>query len=247
LNQEILNQEWLNLAPAWIKEAREGANANRTGLLDGPILEACGNVSGLRVLECGCGEGRFRRMLIERGEDYVLGLDLCTPMIGAGRELQAERDEYRVADVQDLSLLGDATFGFAVSYLNQCDLPNFDANNREVFRVLKPCGRFVVANLHPVLSAVGARYRTEDGEKLHVILDRYFDETERDWTIMGVEVTNFHRSLSTCIRSFLNVGFAITGIIEPTVTADQVKVHPQLEDELRVPNFIIYMLSKPEE
>lgn len=244
IDWEVLNQEWIDLAPAWIKEARQGANPTRTGLLDKPMLEACGNVEGLRVVDCGCGEGRFCRLLVERGAAYVLGLDLCAPMIEAARELQAERDEYRVADVQDLSFLGDGTFDLAVSYLNQCDLPDFEANNREVFRVLRPGGRFIVANLHPMLSAVGAWHRTEDGKKLHVVLDRYFEETERHWMMMGVEFTNFHRSLSTYIRSFLNAGFAITDIIEPTVTSEQVKVYPQLEDELRVPNFIIYVLSK---
>jgi len=247
VSRETMNQEWLNLAPAWIKEAREGVNANRTGLLDQPMLEACGSVEGLRILECGCGEGRFCRLLVERGAAYVLSLDLCVPMVEAARELQAERDEYRVADAQDLSFVGDGTFDLAVSYLNQCDLPDFEANNREMFRVLKPGGRFVVANLHPMLSAVGACHRTEDGKKPHVIVDRYFEESERDWMIMGVEVTNFHRSLSTYVRSFLNAGFSITDIIEPTVTAEQVKAYPQLEDELRVPNFIIYILSKPEE
>jgi SAM-dependent methyltransferase len=244
VNRERLNQEWINLAPAWIKEAREGVNANRTGLLDGPLLEACGNVSGLRVLECGCGEGRFCRMLVECGAAYVLGLDLCAPMIEAARELQAERDEYRVADVQDLSFLDDGTFDLAVSYLNQCDLPDFDANTREVFRVLRPGGRFVIANLHPMRSAVGAWHRTEDGTKLHIVLDRYFEETARHWTMMGAEFTNFHRSLSTYIRSFLKAGFTITDIIEPTVTSEQVKVYPQLEDELRAPNFIIYVVDK---
>jgi len=247
VNRERLKQEWVDLAPSWIKEAREGANANRTGLLDRPMLEACGDVDGLRVLECGCGEGRFCRMLLERGAAHVLGLDLCAPMIEAAREMQSERDEYRVADVQDLSFLGDDTFDLAVSYLNQCDLPDFDANNREVFRILKPGGRFIVANLHPMRSAVGDWHRTADGTKLHVVLDHYFEEGQRIWRMMGGEVTNFHRSLSTYLRSFMNAGFSIVGVIEPTVTAGQLKDYPELADEMRVPNFIIYVLSKSQE
>jgi SAM-dependent methyltransferase len=244
LNQEILNQQWMNLAPAWIKEAREGANANRTGLLDRPMLEACGNVDGLRVLECGCGEGRFCRLLVERRAAYVLGLDLCLPMVEAAMEMRSGREEYRVADVQDLSRLADGTFDLVVSYLNHCDLPDFDANNREVSRVLRPGGRFVVANLHPMRSAAGNWHKTEDGTKAHVVLDRYFDETAREWKIMGVEITNFHRSLSTYVRSFLIAGFRIVDIVEPIVTAEQVEKYPDLADELRVPNFIIYVLDK---
>ncbi|MFU8796834.1 MAG: class I SAM-dependent methyltransferase [Dehalococcoidia bacterium] len=245
MNQETLKQEWVNLAPAWIKEAREGVNANRTGLLDGPMLKSCGNVSGLRVLECGCGEGRFCRLLVERGAANVLGLDLCLPMIEAASEMQSGSDEYRVADVQDLSFLSDGTFDLAVSYLNQCDLADFDANNREVFRVLKPGGRFIVANLHPMRSAVGDWHRSANGKKLHIVLDHYFEEGERNWRILGGNVTNFHRSLSTYVLSFMNAGFSIVDIVEPTVTAGQLKDYPELADELRVPNFIIYVLKKP--
>jgi len=168
-------------------------------------------------------------------------------MIEAAMDMRSRSDEYRVADVQDLSFLADQTFDLAVSYLNQCDLPNFGTNDREVFRVLKPGGRFIVANLHPMRSAVGAWHKSEDGKKLHVILDRYFEESERHWTMMGVEFTNFHRSLSTYVRAFLNAGFRIADIVEPTVRAEQLKVYPELDDELRVPNFIVYVLSKPRE
>ena len=247
MNRERLKQEWVNLAAAWIKEAREGANANRTGLLDKPMLAACGNLAGLRAVDSGCGEGRFCRLLVQGGAAYVLGLDSCGPMVEAAMELRSGRDEYRVADVQDLGFLDDATFDLAVSYLNQCDLPDFEANNREVFRILRPGGRFIVANLHPMLSAVGAWHRTDDGTKLHVIVDRYFEEGERNWRIMGEALTNFHRSLSTYVRSFMDAGFSIADIVEPTVTAEQLEDYPELADEIRVPNFIIYVLSKSQE
>lgn len=152
-----LRREWTKLAPAWIEEAREGTNPTRNGLIDPPMLEACGDVRGLSILDCGCGEGRFCRILVERGARYVMGLDLCEPMIEAARELQCERDEYRIADVQDLSFI----------------------------------------------------------------------------------------SLSTYTQSFLETGFTIDGIVEPTVNAEQLADYPELDDELRVPNFIIYILRKP--
>lgn len=245
LNSDDLKREWFALAPAWIKEAREGRNPTRNGLLDPPMLEACGNVQGLSVIDCGCGEGRFCRLMVGQGASYVLGLDLCEPMIEAARALQSGRDQYRVADVQDLSFIKDQSFDLAVSYLNQCDLPDFHANNREVFRVLKKGGRFIIANLHPMRSAAGGWQRTPDGKKQHAILDNYFDEGERRWTMMGVNFTNFHRSLSTYIRGFLNVGFDIDFISEPTVTKECLADYPELDDELRVPNFIIYALRKP--
>src|SRR5215472_9671664 len=187
-----LDLEWRRLASAWIKEAREGRNSARTGLLDKAMLEACGAVRGLTILDSGCGEGRFCRMLVDHGAEHVVGVDLCEPMINAARELETGRDDYRLADVQDLRFLVDHSFDVVVSYLNQCDLPDFKANNREAFRVLRPGGRFIIANLHPMRSAVGGWQRTDNGTKQHVILDRYFDEGERSWSMLGVEFTNFH-------------------------------------------------------
>ncbi len=243
-NMDKLRQEWIALAPRWIKECREGRNAVRKGMLDSVMLDACGNVEGLRVLDCGCGEGRFSRMLAERRASHVLGLDLCELMINAARELQSDREEYRVADVQDLGFLEDETFDLAVSYLNQCDIPDFEANTKEVFRVLKKGGKFVIANIHPMRSATGKWCRNVDGAKEHVILDNYFDEGERHWEMLGVKFTNFHRSLSTYINKFVATGFTIEELIEPTVTPEQLIAYPELDDELRVPNFIIYVLRK---
>jgi hypothetical protein len=111
--------------------------------------------------------------------------------------------------------------------------------------MLRDDGRFVIANLHPMRSATGGWHRAEDGSKQHAILDRYFDEGERRWTMMGVEVSNFHRTLSRYVREFRQAGFAIDDIVEPTVDASALACYPELEDELRVPNFIIYVLRKP--
>ena len=244
-HDEALRQEWRELAPGWIRESREGRNANREGLLDPPMLAACGDVTGLRALDCGCGEGRFCRLLAARGAAEVVGLDLCGPMIDAAREWAAERQQYRVADVQDLSFLEPATFDLAVSYLNQCDLPNFEANLQAVWRVLRPGGRFVVANLHPMRSAVGTWHRTAAGEKLHVVVDHYFDEGPRQWRMMDCDFTNFHRTLQTYVRGFLATGFSLVDLVEPTVTAEHLADWPELDDERRVPNFIIYVCEKP--
>lgn len=239
-----LAQRWIELAPDWIKESREGRNAMRVGLLDKAVISACGSVQGLEILDVGCGEGRFSRMLIDRGAERVLGVDLCEPMIKAASELATEKDSYCVGDAQDLSFLADRSFDLAVSYLNQCDLPDFASNSREVSRVLRLGGRFVVCNLHPMRSATGSWQRRADGTKLHAILDRYFDEGERHWSLLGSELTNFHRTLSTYVREYRRCGFAIEDLIEPAADPADVTHYPELEDELRVPNFIIFVLSK---
>jgi SAM-dependent methyltransferase len=244
MTRQDLVQQWRVLSPKWIKESR-GRNPTRNGLLDKPMLEACGDVSGLSLLDCGCGEGRFCRIMVNLGAKYVLGLDSCEPMIDAARELESGVDEYRVADVQEMDFIDDGALDVVISYLNQCDLPDFAANTREVFRVLRPGGRFVIANLHPMRSATGGWHKDPTGKKLHAILDSYFDESERLWHMWGEDLTNFHRSLSTYLNGFLDAGFVLARVVEPSVALSDLEQNPELEDELRVPNFIIYVLDKP--
>jgi SAM-dependent methyltransferase len=177
--------------------------------------------------------------------EQVVGVDLCPPMVLAAAQLATGKDGYVLADAQDMGFFGDGTFDLAVSYLNQCDLPDFEANSREVFRILKPGGRFVIANVHPMRSAVGFWLKAEDGAKLHVILDRYFHEGDRRCKMLGIDFTNFHRTLSTYIRAYRQTGFAVEEIVEPTVKAESLARFPDLDDELRVPNFIVVVLGKP--
>jgi SAM-dependent methyltransferase len=245
MNSSDLNHEWIRLSPAWTQQARTHTMPSRDGLLDKPMLAACGDVRGLTVLDSGCGEGRFCRILLERGARRVLGIDLCEPMINAARELHSGKDSYRVADAEDLSFLDDLSFDLAISYLNQCDLRDFKANTREIFRVLKPGGRFVIANVHPMRSAVGEWHTAGDGTRQHVILDRYFDESARHWRMLDCDFTNFHRTLATYVKGYRESGFFMDDIIEPTVEPEGLARFPELADELRVPNFIVFVLKKP--
>lgn len=235
-----LTQQWLELAPTWIKECRAGRNAIRAGFLDKAVIGACGCVQGLEVLDVGCGEGRFCRMLVDQGAKRVLGVDFCEPMIQAARELATGKESYRIGDAQHLSFLADRSFDLAISYLNQCDLRDFAANSREVSRILRPGGRFVICNLHPMRSATGGWQKNADGSKQHAILDRYFDEGERNWDVLGTALTNFHRTLSTYVTEYRRCRFTIEKLIEPTIDPADLEHYPELEDELRVPNFIIF-------
>jgi ubiquinone/menaquinone biosynthesis C-methylase UbiE len=239
-----LNAEWEEMAPHWIKHMRETPNSTREIQLDPPMLEQCGDVKGKRVIDLGCGEGRFSRKLLEKGAGHVLGLDTSEKMVEAANGLKTWHDDYQVADVQDLSFLRDESFDLAVSYLNQCDLPDFEANSREVFRILKPGGRFIIANLHPMRSATGLWCKNKEGKKLHATVDNYFDEEVRHWTIMGVKLTNFHRSLETYVNAYISAGFSVERLIEPSISPELLEQFPELDDELRVPNFVIFSLGK---
>ena len=94
-------------------------------------------------------------------------------------------------------------------------------------------------------SAARGWHKNEAGKKLHAILDNYFDEGERTWEIWGKPLTNFHRTLATYLDGYKAAGFELVQSIEPSVSPEALEEYPELEDELRVPNFNIFVLSKP--
>ena len=170
----------------------------------------------------------------------MTGVDFIPRFIEYASAHKVGNEAYVIGDIQSLYQFGDETFDLAVSYVTLVDVPDLVSAVREAYRVLRKGGRFVVCNLQPMSTAGNCWIKDENGVKLHFRLDNYFDESER---AMG-SVTDFHRTLSTYINAFLGEGFRLDGIREPKPSPKQLERYPEIDDLLRVPHFIIYLLRK---
>ena len=237
-----LRTEWADMAETWIGDHAGGRDNHREGLLDSWMLEAAGEVSSLDVIDLGCGEGRFSRMLAERGAK-VTGVDMVERFIAFADGSRVGNETYLLGDMEDLSLAAE-TFDVAVSYVTLVDVVDFRSAITEAFRVLRQGGRFLVCNLQPMVTA-GNGWIKHGNDKLHFKLDDYFDEGTRAMPFPQGTITNFHRTLSSYTNTFLETGFVLEGIREPKPSLPDVQRTPGLTDNLRVPYFIIYLLRKP--
>ena len=243
--KDELKAQWEAMAQDWISLSQDSEKSHREAMLDGWMLDAVGDVSGRKLIDLGCGEGRFSRMLAERGA-VVTGVDLCVPFVEFAKSHRVTNEVYLLGDMEDLHTVPDAEFDLAVSYVTLVDVPDMANAVREAFRVLRRGGRFVVCNLHPMVSANPGWIR-QGSRQLHYPVDRYFDEGERNISQREDRPwTNFHRTLSTQFHTFLGAGFTVEDIREPTPTAEQAARYPVVSDNLRVPEFIIYILRKAE-
>lgn len=239
-----IQREWADLASFWIQRCREG-EPNREGMLDHWMLGALGTITGLRIVDLGCGEGRFCRMLGRQGASYVLGVDLCEALISEARKQKnSEIEHYMIGNIETLDSVQSGSFDLAVSYITLVDVADLDAVIASSYRVLKPGGRFVVCNLAPMATSSNTRITDPDGTRIAIRVDHYFDESTRVMRFRGHELTNFHRSLSTYINGFLNAGYVLKGIHEPRPGAEGLARYPELTNELRAPSFILYELVK---
>lgn len=137
----------------------------RTGFLDAAVLDALGDVNGKAVIDVGCGEGRFSRVLAGRGAS-VTGVDLTAAFIDRARALAVGGETYLVDDAETLARVPDAAFDLAVSYIALVDLLDFAASIDAAFRVLRPGGRFVVCNIHPLRSSLPDAWIRRGKDKL---------------------------------------------------------------------------------
>jgi SAM-dependent methyltransferase len=225
---------WSQSAGPWLRLMDQG-DPNRVYLLDEVMLGLCGEVRGLDVLDVGCGEGRFCRMLATRGA-RTIGVDPTVELIDAAR-LRQPGGVYHAAGGEALPL-PEASVDLVVSYVSLVDIPDYRAAVREMARVLRPGGRCVVANLNSFATATTQYWaRDEEGHKLHWTMDNYMvpRPARAEWA--GMSIVNWHRPLSAYLQAFLGAGFTLEHFDEPMPKPPAIAAHPSMQDFHRIPHF----------
>ncbi len=174
-----------------------------------------GDVSGRRVLELGCGAAAAARWLAAQGAD-VVAMDLSAGMLRHA-EQAAARTGITVPLVQaDASALPFADGAFDVVCTAFGAVPFVDDSAlvmREVYRVLKPGGRWVFSVTHP-MRWIFLDDPTEGGLRaVHSYFDRrpYVEYDEHG----AATYVEHHRTMGDRLRELLGAGFTLVDLIEP--------------------------------
>jgi SAM-dependent methyltransferase len=174
-----------------------------------------GDVSGLRILEVGCGSAPCARYLADAGAT-VVAFDLSAGMLGYA-QAAALRTGVTVplvlADVCELPF-ADGAFDIAFSAFGAVPfVADSAAAMREVARVLRPGGRWVFSATHPMRWA----FPDDPGPAGLTAIQSYFDrspyvEVDEDGVPAYVE---HHRTMGDRIRELVAAGFVVEDVIEP--------------------------------
>jgi trans-aconitate methyltransferase len=156
----------LVMTQTWDPLAYERNGAFVHGLAGG-VLEWLDAQPGEYVLDLGCGDGQLTRRIADSGA-HVLGVDASAEMVAAARERGIEAEHAKAEELPFRDATFDAVFSNAVLHW----VRDHDAMMRQVYRVLKPGGRFVaemgghgnVAAIHVALTAILERYGFGDRE-----------------------------------------------------------------------------------
>lgn len=150
------------------------------------FFRALGSVRGKRVLDVGCGDGFYARLVAEKGAEQVAGMDSSAEMIRLGEAAETERPlgiQYHVHDVTTMPVLGSFDLVVAVNVLHYAD-------SRDALESM--CER-IASNLVPggrLLTCVGnADTDAEAARHFGFLVDRPADLKEGDSFTVSIDVT----------------------------------------------------------
>ena len=134
------------------------------------LLELLPGLAGRRVLDLGCGSGRWLLQLAAGRPRRLVGCDLVAAML---RRAAEERARHRAALVQAGALalpFRDGAFDLVVSGLVLGHVADLHGARREIGRVLARGGGVVYSDLHPAGVLAGWRrdLAAPDGTRLEV-------------------------------------------------------------------------------
>lgn len=225
--------KWRASSDAWITLQGESGDFARSKVIDPALENILPDLHGKSVIDVGCGEGRYCRILSERGA-ITTGIDPAPEFITHARS-KHPKGTYVEASAESLPF-PDNSFDLVVSYLTLIDIPDDVAASQEMVRVLKPGGQIIIATIANMASCTDGWVKDEDGNHLFRKVDRYMEHFALDLAWGGLEIINYHRPLSHTLGLFLSQGMVLTEFLEPLPPEST----PQFEQEFRCPTFQIY-------
>ena len=205
------------------------------------------DMSGMSVLDIGCGYGWHCAYAASRGAAHVLGIDPSEKMLAEAAAHNAHPNiEYRLAAVEDFNW-PEGEFDLAVSNLALHYVADLDAVYAGIYRTLKPGGAFVMNIEHPTFTAGVNEDWCYDGSGkiLHWPVDNYFYPGERTTLFVGCEVKKQHHTLAQILGGLLRAGFTLEDIDEARPSAVALAELPEMADEMRRPMMLLVRAKKP--
>lgn len=221
------------LAPVWSATTDDGA---WNGHLERPALRSLvpPGLSGVTVLEAGCGSGAQAEWLLGQGAE-VIGIDLSPAMVEEAKRRCEDRGHFFVADLaKPLAIEPDSVDGITCSLVLHY-LEDWTVALGSFARVLRDGGWVVLSLDHPFAPALPSQH------------GGYFDtELVSDtWSKDDVEVTQhfWRRPLGATLDAFADGGFVVDRIAEAQPSSEALRRFPdELEPLSGVPSFIVYRL-----
>ena len=189
-------------------------------------------VKGKKVLDVGCGTGRYTEWLLDHGAK-VIGFDASPKMLQHAIRRMGSRADLKLHDLREpLDFLEDSSVDLVLVTLVMGYVKDWGPVLGEFKRVLNDDGALLMSTEHPTLDFV-KDFKMKDYWAVEL--------TEIWWTGFGepVLVPGYRRPLQAVTDALADAGFYIDRLVEARPTEDYRKADPEgYEDVQWRPSFL---------
>lgn len=226
-----MTETWDTIADWYAQRVRSGSAMHRFSR-DALLRMLPADLSALRVLDLGCGEGIVSRAVAARGA-VVTGVDPSPQMIDHARRAEREAPtgaRFAVDDGCVLATVETRSVDWVTAALSLNNVPDLDAALRAVHRVLVPGGGLVFTVPHPCFEAPHAGWTDGDDCRpaRRVVGDYLIEGFWRSANPEGARrAGNRHRTFATYLNALVRHGFRIEVVEEPAPDTGVVAEQPR--------------------
>ncbi|MGH1339026.1 MAG: class I SAM-dependent methyltransferase [Aureispira sp.] len=167
-------------------------------------LALLGEVTGLAVLDAGCGPGKYAEVLLAKGAT-VTAFDYSPKMVDLAKARNGAKGTFFVHNLAEpLEQLEAASFDKIVCALALHYLEDWTVPLQEFARLLKPQGELVLSLGHPFSDY---KWTTSDNYFEVEAISNY-------WKSFDLTVHSYRRSLQDSLQPLLANGFYIDALLE---------------------------------
>jgi SAM-dependent methyltransferase len=222
--------QWDRNAVSWSESMQQGHDLINQQFGIPFFLQQLGTISGVEVLDAGCGEGRSSRHLAANGAK-VTGVDISPGMIGEAVRKEALNPQgirYVVGSCADLKRFPDESFPLVTSFMALMDTANLAAVLREFSRVLKAGGKLMAVVRHPCFFSPGfSIHGNMQGKGAGLEISNYFLGKPYLETLRfkhrqekSFAVTRYPYTLTNYVDAIMRSGLTLTSLNEPRPTEE---------------------------
>lgn len=192
------------------------------------LVPLLGDVAGLRVVDLGCGTGRYLSHLVQKGAS-VTGLDFSQGMLNQAREKLPENAPVvlKQADLGERLPLNDASCDLVLSSLVLEHIVDPRQFFSEVHRICRPGGRAVLSTMHPAMFL--------RNQQAHFVDAVSGDE---------VRFESFPHQVSDLVMAALAAGLHVNGLTEHFGDKGIAERNPRMNKFLEWPMLFVMLLER---